>query len=57
MIHLDDAANQLVELREILSALGYEYQIEVDELTRDQAKGLFGDVVNMRFRNNADHSS
>jgi hypothetical protein len=54
MVHLDDAASQLLELRELLSVLGYYYEIEVHKLTVEEGTRLFGDTVNMKFRNNAD---
>ena len=55
IVRLDDATTQLIEMRELLSLLGHDYEIEVHELTVEQGKRLFGDTVNMKFGNNADH--
>ena len=49
MVRLHDAANQLTELRELLSVLGYDYEIEVHELTAEEGRHLFGDTANMKF--------
>jgi hypothetical protein len=48
-VHLDNAAN-IIEVRELLSTLGFNYEIEIHDLTVDQAKRVFGDTVNMKFR-------